>query len=404
MEAVEKRSIFSQKKASTIVLDALRSFAGPIFQPIWPLLVIYTADVQLWGKAVDVWFFASFAAIILSWGSNQYLQKRFASFPNKVYDSFVESVYSRLPLLLIFLIFLAFSPYSPVICISYMLLFTGKFINQSFDALYVYQKNDWKPIAANLTGLALGITYYLYKLHEMSLVFLIFAIGIAEITKSIFHLMLNYKVFIKGKVNNINLEMYLLTYNFFLYSFSVTLILTIDRFFIYTRFEEADKAVYQIFMNFMIVIATLPNFVTHFFNNRDKRSKVKVDNNLRMKVLVGGLFVVVFGAISIYLICIHVFLLNIPLSFLAAGMLFAFPSTLYTPLVIHFYNKNNHGLLSRCAFGAGIAMLTSCTFFINSFGLIGGIYTCILGQWIFMFLVTIFYEQDQISKKIKLIK
>jgi O-antigen/teichoic acid export membrane protein len=97
-------------------------------------------------------------------------------------------------------------------------------------------------------------------------------------------------------------------------------------------------------------------------------------------------------------------MLDLSYAFLAAGFLFAFPSTLYTPFVIYFYHKNNHGLLSRCAIGSAIAMLASCSFFIQNFGLIGGLYCCILGQWIFMFLVTIFYEQDQLSRKIKLIK
>ncbi len=404
MELSEKRTLFKQKKATTVMLDALRSFSGPIFQPVWPLIAIYTVDIELWGKAVDVWFFASLAAIILSWGSNQYLQKRFSSFPNKVYDSFVESFYSRLPLLLIFLIFLGFSPYSPVICVSYILLFTGKFINQSFDTLYVYERNDWKPIVANITGLSIGVAYYFTRLEHMSLIYLIFSIGLSEISKSAVHLLLNYKVFIKGKVDKINLEMYLITYNYFIYSFSVILILTIDRFFIYTKFDDADKALYQIFMNFMVVVITLPNFITQYYHNRDKRSKLRVDNTLRMKVLLIGLFIITVGIYASYLLCIHVFQLPMNLAFLAAGLLFAFPSTLYTPLVIYFYNKNNHGLLSRCAAGAAITMLTSCSFFIKSFGLIGGLYSCILGQWIFMFLVTIFYEQDQISKKIKLIK
>jgi len=404
MELAEKKLFVTPKKVTTITLEALRSVSGPIFQPVWPLLAIYTVNIELWGKAVDVWFFASLASIILSWGSNQYLQKRFSSFPNKIYDSFVESFYSRMPLLLIFLIFLAFSPYDPIICISYILLFMGKYINQSFETLYVYQKNDWKPIFANVVGLAIGVTYYFWKLPDMSLIYLMFAIGLSEISKSAIHLILNYKVFVKGKVERINLEMYLITYNFFIYSFSIILILTIDRFFIYTKFDEADKALYQIFMNFMVFVISLPNFITQFYHNRDRRSKIRVDNALRMKVLLLGLLVNTVAIYASYLVCIHVFMLSITPAFLAAGLLFAFPSTLYTPLVIYFYNKNKHGLLSRCAAGAAVTMLTAGGFFIKSFGLIGGIYTCILGQWIFMFLVTILYEQDQISKKIKLIK
>lgn len=404
MEAAAKKPMISPQKVTSVTLEALRSVSGPIFQPVWPLLAIYTLNIELWGKVVDVWFFASLAGIILSWGSNQYLQKRFSSFPNKIYDSFVESFYSRMPLLLIFLIFLAFYPSDPIICISYILLFMGKYINQSFETLYIYERNDWKPILANIIGLAIGVTYYFWRLPDMSSIYLMFAIGLSEISKSAVHLLLNFKVFVKGKVERINLEMYLITYNFFIYSFSIILILTIDRFFIYTKFEEADKALYQIFMNFMVFVISLPNFITQFYHNRDRRSKIKVDNSLRMKVLLLGLLVNTAAIYVSYLVCIHIFMLPLTPAFLAAGLLFAFPSTLYTPLVIYFYNKNNHGLLSRCAAGAAITMLTACGFFIKSFGLIGGIYCCILGQWIFMFLVTILYEQDQISKKIKLIK
>jgi hypothetical protein len=404
MELTEKKQLFSQKKLTTIVLEAVRYSSGPIFQPVWPLLAIYTVNLELWGKAVDVWFFASLATIILTWGSNQYLQKRFSSFPNKIYDSFVESFYSRLPLLFIFLIFLAFSPYNPIICISYILLFTGKYINQSFETLYVYEKNDWKPVFANTVGLGIGVAYYFVRLSDMSFSYLIFAIGLSEICKSAIHLMLNFKVFIKGKVERINLEMYLITYNYFIYAFSIVLILTIDRFFVYTKFNDADKALYQIFMNFMVFVISLPNFITQYYHNRDRKSKIRVDNSLRMNVLLLGIVINAAAICASYFICIHVFMLNLTPTFLAAGLLFGFPSTLYTPLVIYFYNKNNHGLLSRCAAGAAITMLTSCSFFIKSFGLIGGVYCCILGQWIFMFLVTIFYEQDQISKKIKLIK
>jgi len=404
MEVAENRSSYAQKKVVSVSLEALRTFSGPIFQPVWPLVAIYTVDVDLWGKAVDVWFFASLATVILSWGSNQYLQKRFASFPNKVYDSFVESFYSRMPLLIIFLIFLAFYPYEPIICISYMILFAGKYINHSFETLYVYERNDWKPILANVVGLGIGVGYYFYKLQEMTFIYLIFAIGLSEIAKSAVHLILNIKVFVKGKVERINLEMYLITYNYFIYTFSMILILTIDRFFIYTRFEPSDKALYQIFMNFMVFVISLPGFITKYYHNRDKRSKIKVDNSLRMKVLIIGTVVCCIAVVATYIVCNQIFLLNVSPSFLAAGLLFAFPSTLYTPLVVYFNNKNNIGLLSRCAGGVAIAMLTSCIFFINSFGLIGGLYCCILGQWIFMFLVTILYEQDQISKKIKLIK
>lgn len=404
MELIQKKFLLSPKKATTIAMEALRSFSGPIFQPVWPLLAIYMVNIELWGKAVDVWFFASIASIILSWGSNQYLQKRFSSFPNKIYDSFVESFYSRLPLLIIFLIFLALSPYNPIICVSYLLLFTGKFINQSFETLYVYEKNDWKPIIANITGISVGIAYFFLRLDDMSFMYLIFAIGLTEISKSAIHLLLNYKVFIKGKLSTINIEMYLITYNYFIYSFSIILILTVDRYFVYTQFDDSEKATYQIFMNFMLFAISLPNFITQFYHNRDRKSKIKVDNSLRMKVLILGMLVNVVAISISYFICIQFFMLNIGYEFWAAGLLFAFPSTLYTPIVIYFYNKNNHGLLSRCAGGAAITMLASCSFFLKSFDLVGGIYCCILGQWIFMFLVTIFYEQDQISRKIKLIK
>lgn len=391
------------KRATTVALEVFGTFSNIIFQPIWPLLAIYTFNIELWGKAVDIWFFASLASVILTWGSNQYLQKRFSSLPNKIYDSFIESFYSRLPLLLIFLIFFAFTPNDPIICVSYILLFTGKYINHSFETLYVCKKNAWKPILANILGLAIGVIYYFMRLPEMSLIYLIFAIGLSEISKSVIHLLLNYKVFLKGKVDKINLEMYLITYNFFIYSFSFILILFVDRFFIYTKFGDADKALYQIYMNFMVFIIGLAHFITQYFHNRDKRSKIRVDNSLRMKVLLMGLIIITVAIYTSYLICIHVFMLPMSPSFLAAGLLLTFPSTLYTPLIIYFHNKNNHGLLSRCAIGAAITMVVSCSFFIKTFGLIGGIYTCILGQWIFMFLVTIFYEQDQISKKIKLI-
>src|SRR5688572_1257964 len=226
MEVAEKKTSLSKKKITTVILEAVRSFSGPIFQPMWPLLAICTVDVELWGKAVDVWFFTSLACSILLWGSSQYLQKRFSSFPNKVYDSFVESFYSRFPLLLLFLIFLVFAPYSPIICISYILLFTGKFINQSFEALYIYEKNDLRPILANVVGLIIGVTYYFSRLDIMSLEYLIFSMGLSEISKSAVHLLLNSKAFKMGRVNNINLEMYLLTYNSFIYSFAIILTLT----------------------------------------------------------------------------------------------------------------------------------------------------------------------------------
>ena len=81
MELAGKKYLLTQKKVTDLGLEVLRSFSSAVFQPVWPLLAIYTIDIRLWGKAVDVWFFASLAAVILSWGSGQYLQKRFSSFP-----------------------------------------------------------------------------------------------------------------------------------------------------------------------------------------------------------------------------------------------------------------------------------------------------------------------------------
>lgn len=393
-----------KKRNIQVLLNLFLNLINILFYFSWPIVVIFTKSLEKWGEIVDVWLIISLMSIFISWGSDTYLSKRIASQIEKFDFHFLENFYSRVIVLAVILLIVAFAPFEPVIIGSLLLCIISRTISSSLEIYFIFKNEAWKNILSSLVGIFFGFAFYFYNIEYTSTKYIILSICVGEFIKSFCFIMMGLKIFENNPVTKLNVQLLMNSYGFFLFNFTYILTLVTDRFFIYSQFSFEEKGLYQIYMNVFTFTATIPVFIIRYLMKYSKKGRLKIDNKFRLRIFLFSLPIFITILLFTYFIISTYISNTFTFAHLAYGILYTFPSIIYAPLIIYFSNKNNYFILSRSTISIAILLGALCIILIPRFGVEGGIYSGIISQWVFAFILVVLYEQDQFTKKIKIIK
>ncbi|MCX7744857.1 MAG: hypothetical protein N2167_09885 [Flavobacteriales bacterium] len=396
----------TQKRIILVSIGTLRTALPYFFSMAWPFVIFELMNKGTWGECVDTLLIVNLIAHILGWGTKKHLLKKFDLMPDKISESWLENIHSRTLLWVPFSFFILISPFSFLMKIGILLMLTGKCTYESYEPLIEYKEKYTHAIIAELIGFTVGFSLIIsiYQKNFMSYEWVILCMGLGEFFRA-FVLIFSFRE-IKYKINvrYINLNFFIQAYSYFIMGFATLLLYIADRVFVYISFSNIVKAEYQIFMNFLIFVVSVPNLLLIPFFKNYYKSRIKIDKKLQLSITLLGVTLTPAIIYSIYVACRYIYSIELSLSFILAGIFYIFPTFIYTPYALKLINKNKYINIAIVTFIAAASVALACSYLVKIKGVIGGLIGAAMGQWILMILIIVLDFQSQSEKKIKLIK
>lgn len=396
----------TQKRIILVSIGTLRTALPYFFSMAWPYVIFEIMDKGTWGECVDTLLLVNFIAHILGWGTKKHLLKKFDLMPGKISDSWLENAHTRALLWIPFAFFILISPFSWLMKAGILLMLTGKCTYESYEPMIEYKEKYSQAIIAEIIGFTVGFSLILnmYQRNFMSYEWIIVSMGVTELVRALVLMISIREIKYKLSFRYINLNFFIQAYPYFIMGFATLLLFIADRIFVYITFNNTIKAEYQIFMNFLIFVVSVPNLLLIPFFKNYYKSRIRIDEKLQLNIILLGMLLTPVIMFSIYLSCRYIYSIHLSLSFIIAGMFYIFPSFIYTPYILKLINKNKHMNIAIVTLIAAASVALSCSYLVKINGVSGGLTGAAMGQWILMLLMIVLDFQSQSEKKIKLIK
>lgn len=396
----------TRKQIILVSIGTLRTALPYFFSMAWPFVIFELLGKETWGECVDTLLLVNLIAHMLGWGTKKHLLKKFDLMPNKINESWLENTHTRALLWIPFAFFILISPFSWLMKAGILLMITGKSTYESYEPLIEYKQKYSQAIIAEIIGFTIGFSLILniYQKNFMSYEWIILSMGVAELLRALVLLISIREIKYKLSFRYINLNFFIQAYPYFIVGFATLLLFIADRVFVYITFNNTIKAEYQIFMNFLIFVVSVPTLLLIPFFKNYYKSRIKIDEKLQLSIILLGILLTPIIMFSIYISCKYIYSIHLTLSFIVAGMFYIFPSFIYTPYILKFINKNKHMNIAIVTIIAAVSVALSCSYLVKINGVSGGLTGAAMGQWILMLLMIVLDFQSQSEKKIKLIK
>lgn len=392
------------KSMLLILVSTLRTALLYFFSMAWPFVIFTIFSKATWGECVDTLLIVNFTSFILEWGTRKHMLKKFDLLPEKISDSWLENIHSRALLYIIFSFLFLVSPFPSLLKAGILLMLTGKFIYKSYEPLIEYKKKYTQAIIAEIIGFATGFSFLLSMLPKANFEWIIFSIGVGELLRGITLLASIREIQYKLSLKYVNLNFFIQAYSFFIVGFANLLMFIADRVFVYITFSNTIKAEYQIFMNFLIFVVSVPDLLLIPFFKNYYKSRIVINRSLQITISILGIILTPWFIYTIKYLCKYFFSIELPSEVIYLGMLYIFPTFLYTPYILKLLNRNNHLYIAIVTFIAAASVALACSYLIEIIGVTGGLVGAALGQWILLVMLIIVNSYYQSEKKIKLVK
>lgn len=377
-----------KRRATTIGLNIFNSLAVPLLNAVVALLVIRLYSDTLWGAFVSIMIVVQFGAHLASWGNKEYLLREFSRHPQHIRGNWLASLYTRLLLsagLAFLLIFAGYSPQRFALALAWGF---GIVLMQSFEVFVVYRKAflfDTLIKAASVLGMVLlllvgrGITVDgLLALFALStwLQSLAYLLRFATDTRRT----LPGSRTISRQIP-VDLTYFRRALPFFLLGFSGLLASRIDLYTISIFLNEREIGQYQVFINLMLYVQAVPNFIMIPFVKNLYRLPDSAIHKIAIRLFALGVLVCLPATALIAAVLRNVYHLEFSPLFMLAGALFVLPIYGYLPLIYRLYKNDGQALVLWVNLAGAGANLLLNLILLPVLGITAAILASALVQW-----------------------
>lgn len=371
-------------KASKIISNISRSFAGPIFNFAIALIGVQFLGKENWGAFIQILLWVYFITFLCNFGNKDYLLRTFSEKPSKMFEVFSINFFSRsVFLVLTGVFFIFFSWKLALVCTLLTLLI---FSYQSLESLLIYQQKFLVQLVAELVGFLI-IVGYIYTTNQIQTESLLLAYCFAFLLKTVILLFLLQIKFKQFKIQFSRQQIYALV-PFFLIGFSGWLGSKIDLYIVNFYLPKARIAEYQLLITAFLMLQSFAALLIYPFSKHLYRLPLSVVKKIKNKVALASFPIVVVGTFCIWFVFEYVVNLNLATDLYILGALSAFPIYFFIVDIMVFYRNKNEMQVMKINFISSFLKLVLIFLFINSFGLKG----VLLGVLITHIVILIFYK------------
>lgn len=331
---------------------------SPLGKLIFSYLIIKYQSIELWGSFTQIAIWIYLILVLLSFGNNDYLLKKFSLNPSNIFQSWLTHLLSRGVLLLPCALILIFSPLfkqNLYICLLWLFLL---FIAQAYSVLILYFKDFKLNLIGELLYSSCLIIGILLFNHNIDLESILTVILLATSLKALLFIIFYSKRTMQAKLD-VDFSVLLKSLPFFIPAILGTLRFKIDTYFANTFFSISDLGKYEIFISLLVFGQTIVTFfINPFLKNFFRLKMTIIDKIMKQFFVIGFIYACLFTTAT-YLIITHIYGLDFSLFNYLMAFVFIVPLFVHILLINQMYKNNLQKDVSIFAF---IIVLLQITF------------------------------------------
>jgi O-antigen/teichoic acid export membrane protein len=350
--------------------------------------VIRYYSESLWGSLSELLLVLNLLLLISSWSNKEYLLREFSKTPAMIKEIFWSIFFTRFFLLIpVITAFAFFYQPSPDLLLPASLIVLLRFTNNSFEPLYTYFKKFGLTFIADLLALAAAAYLIFYFNQELNLKWLCRILAIIEVIKLLWYSsLLRKEIFWPEKIN-INFLFFLKSAPFFAVGIISFMQSKTDQFLINYFLPDADKAVYQVLTNLLMLLIAIPTYITSPFMKNIYRMKQRTLNTLTKKIVLLGCVVAPVGVFGISIVVDFVYKIKLTAPLCILSILYALPAFYFSLKLYQLFKEHKDKKAATIIFIAFLINAGAGFFLIPKYGIAGGLSASILSQFALSLLI-----------------
>ncbi|MGH2520939.1 MAG: lipopolysaccharide biosynthesis protein [Anaerolineales bacterium] len=375
-----------RRRGLAIATSALNSLALPLLSPLFSLLVIRLASVELWGEFVRVLVVVQLGAHIVVWGNKDYLLREFSLAPAHLARAWQTSLITRLSLFFVYLAVISFLGYPPLRWIWLVLLSLSLVLVQAYEVFVIYRRDFAFSIAVELIHVSVAALALpaLALRGSLTLDGLIIVFSLSNVVK-IGLFFLRYRAAsaapLQGRFDLAHLR---LAFPFFLLGFSGLLQSKIDLYCVNAFLSRREIGHYQVFINLMIYVQSVSGFILVPFVKSLYRLSYPAIRRISVRLFGAGLVITGAALPAAHLALVYLYRFDLPATFLLWGALFILPIYFYLPIIYALFKAGQPGMVIAFNFAGMAAGLLLNVWLLPRLGMLGGVVASAAVQWLLL--------------------
>jgi O-antigen/teichoic acid export membrane protein len=367
-------------RGATIIQNTFNSLLLPVFNVAVSALVVRVASAELWGAFVAVLVVVQFGAHVVAWGNKDYLLREFSRHPNQIDLPWQTGLVTRAavfaalcPLLLAFEF--------PLSRLALVILWgLGLVAAQSYEVLILYRRDFTFAILTETVAAAGLILTILLLGSDLSVDMLIGLFAAAQFVRTA-AFAVRFRGVLRDFRPHISARYLRLAAPFLLLSLSGLLSSRIDLYAVSYFLPERAVGEYQIFINLMIYLQAIANFVILPYVKAIYRLDDSAIFKIVTRLFLLGALLLIPALPGAYWLLGALYDIHYPAEFLLLGGALVLPVYAYAPLVYRLHKRGQQRVVLKISLLGAAANLTLNMILLPRIGAVGGILASAAMQW-----------------------
>jgi O-antigen/teichoic acid export membrane protein len=359
-----------------IASNSIRNVIIPFSGIIVSIIVISNFSVSLWGEFINYQIWIGLIGVIVSFGHNEFLLRKFASVPAGIRAAWQSNVLSRLPILTISVLgfYLIHSHHNFIYLLIIWLIFN--YINKSFEPLILYKKLFLPVIFVELIILCASAFYLLLAIDQLSIDQIILVYCGASILRCFGLAIFLYKDSFKHFKIIWDIENLSQSVPFFSIGLIGMLNSRIDLYIVNIFLSDGEVGTYQVVTSFLVQLQGFAGFILGPFVKNIYRVSHQVNQRLSWKMLALGLVITLVSLPILYFLLERFYHIQIGWHFYLVFIPYIVPIFYSIPIIYLLYKLGMEKRVTtisgaKLIFNTGLILLL-----IFPYGILGAFLAC----------------------------
>ena len=360
-------------------------------------IVVRMLVPEWWGQITEMQLYMYLATQFCAWGNKDALMKLFSENPKEVQSNWMDSLSSRLFLLLpvLFGVYFISKDLSVILYLSSWIIL--RFFMQAFEAPILFQRRFMVNIVAETVGLLVTVSSLLIFRENLSFNDVLLIITTGYFLKTIIQIIYFRSFFTlkySFKPNYAKLKALL---PFMMLGFAAVLQQKSDMICVVWMSTKIEVAQYQVFSSFLLFMQSFPGLIAGpFIKNLYRLPKSSYPKIQRYFVGI-GLIISIIGTILTYFIVTYVYHFNLSLTIYGYGFLYGLLTYFYMLRIYLLFKNNKQEQVMRFSLLFIIINVLICLIFIPILNIEGAVLANVITQVLSLFLYQYLYKYHKIG-------
>lgn len=369
-----------KKRLSLVLINSGRNIVPLVLNSLISFLVIKFSSFSVWGELVSYLIIFNLGAQFIIWGNKQYLLREFSLDNSKLAENWFENLKARLPLLLIVVLIILLLQIPSDI--KFLLIFWQLiiFFNRSFEVLILYFKKMKFFLLLEIMLSLISISIIILSNKSITVQLLLFVFVIIELIRLIV-----FSIYFRKKLQfhfsiSIDLKILLAGFIFFLLGTIGMLQSRLDLYFVALLLHNNELAVYQILINYILLIQAATGFIIQPYLKEIYRMNRRTLAKFSFRFTLFGFIISIPITFALALVLKRIYGINISWQMALLSFLYIIPIFYYTIRVYILYKIKKESLILFAGISVLIVSIPLNYFLISIYKINGALISGVMGE------------------------